>query len=75
MQKLSKQLKNKIINMVLKLEKVQSGYQIFFPIIHIKGRNSVITESQSEFKVADDSTMFIVFDEGKRLFFSYREIL
>ena len=35
MQNLSKQLKNKIINMILKLEKVQSGYQVFFPIIHI----------------------------------------
>ena len=75
MQNLSKQLKNKIINMILKLEKVQSGYQIFFPIIHIEGRNSVIIESQSEFKVVDDSTMFIVLDDDKRLFFSYREIL
>ena len=75
MQSLSKQLKNKIINMVLKLEKVQGGYQNFFPIIHFEDRNSVIIEPHSEFKVVDDSTMFIVFDEGKRLFFSYREIL
>ena len=75
MQNLNKQLKNKIINMILKLEKVQSGYQSFFPIIHFEGRNSVIIEAHSEFKVVDDSTMFIIFDNDKRLFFSYREIL
>ena len=75
MQNLSKHLKNKIINKILELEKVQGGYQSFFPIIHFEGRNSVIIEAHSEFKVVDDSTMFIVLDDDKRLFFIYREIL
>ena len=75
MQNLNKQLKNKIINKILELEKVQGGYQSFFPIIHFEDRNSVIIEAHSKFKVVEDSTMFIVFDDDKRLFFSYREIL
>lgn len=75
MQNLSKQLKNKIINRIISLERVQCGYQNFFPIIHFENRNSLIIEAHSKFKVVDDSTMFIVFDDDKRLFFSYREIL
>ena len=59
MQNLSKHLKNKIINMILKLEKVQSGYQVFFPIIHFEGRNSVIIEAHSEFKVVDDFVSYV----------------
>ena len=75
MQNLSKQLKNKIINRIITLEKVQGGYQSFFPIIHFDDRNSVIIQVHSEFKVVDDSTMFIILDGDKRLFFTYREIL
>ena len=75
MQNLNKQLKNKIINMILKLEKVQSGYQVFFPIIHFEDRNSVIISPYLSFEVEDVSKVLLIDDGGKKLFFSYREIL
>ena len=75
MQNLNKQLKNKIINMILKLEKVQSSYQIFFPIIHFEDRNSLIISSYLSFEVEDTSKVLILDDCGKKLFFQYREIL
>ena len=75
MQNLSKQLKNKVINMVLKLERVQSGYQSFFPIIHIDDRNSLIISPYLSFEVEDTSKVLILDDCGKKLFFQYREIL
>ena len=75
MQNLSKQLKNKIINMILELEKIESGYQSFFPIIHIDGRNSLIISPYLSFEVSSTSKVLIVDDCGKKLFFQYREIL
>ena len=75
MQNLSKQLKNKIINKILELEKVQGGYQSFFPIIHFDDRNSLIISPYLSFEVEDTSKVLILDDWGKRLFFSYREIL
>ena len=75
MQNLNKQLKNKIINRILTLEKVQSGYQSFFPIIHIEGRNSLIISPYLSFGVEDTSKVLIIDDGGKKLFFQYREIL
>ena len=75
MQNLSKQLKNKIINKILELEKVQSGYQSFFPIIHIDGRNSLIISPYLSFEVEDTPKVLLIDDGGKKLFFSYREIL
>ena len=75
MQNLNKQLKNKIINMILKLEKVQCGYQVFFPIIHIEDRNSVIISPYRSFEVEDTSKVLLIDDCGKKLFFQYREIL
>ena len=75
MQKLSKQLKNKIINRILTLEKVQGGYQSFFPIIHIDDRNSLIISPYLSFEVEDTSKVLILDDCGKKLFFQYREIL
>lgn len=75
MQNLSKQLKNKIINKILELEKVQGGYQSFFPLIHIDGRNSLIISPYLSFEVEDTSKVLIVDDYDKKLFFQYREIL
>ena len=75
MQKLSKQLKNKIINRIITLEKVQCGYQNFFPIIHFEDRNSVIISPYLSFEVEDTSKVLILDDCGKKLFFQYREIL
>ena len=75
MQKLSKQLKNKIINRIITLEKVQGGYQSFFPIIHFEDRNSVIISPYLSFGVEDTSKVLILDDCGKKLFFQYREIL
>ena len=75
MQNLNKQLKNKIINMILKLEKVQSGYQSFFPIIHFEDRNSLIISPYQSFEVEVSSKVLILDDCGKKLFFQYREIL
>ena len=75
MENLNKQLKNKIINRILTLEKVQDGYQSFFPIIHIEGRNSLIISPYLSFEVEDVSKVLIVDDGGKKLFFQYREIL
>ena len=75
MQNLSKQLKNKIINKILELEKIESGYQSFFPLIHIDDRNSLIISPYLSFKVEDTSKVLIVDDGGKKLFFQYREIL
>ena len=75
MQKLSKQLKNKIINRIVTLEKVQGGYQSFFPIIHFEDRNSVIISPYLSFEVEDTSKVLIIDDCGKKLFFQYREIL
>lgn len=75
MQNLSKQLKNKIINRILTLEKVQGGYQNFFPIIHFDDRNSLIISHYLNFEVEDTSKVLIVDDCGKKLFFQYREIL
>ncbi len=75
MQKLSKQFKNKIINRIIVLEKVQCGYQSFFPIIHIDDRNSLIISPYLSFEVEDTSKVLIVDDCGKKLFFQYREIL
>lgn len=75
MQSLSKQLKNKIINKILELEKIQGGYQSFFPIIHIEGRNSLIISPYLSFR-AEDTTKILLIDDGdKKLFFQYREIL
>lgn len=75
MQKLSKQLKNKIINRIVTLEKVQCGYQVFFPIIHIDDRNSLIISPYLSFEVEDTSKVLLIDDCGKKLFFQYREIL
>ena len=75
MQKLSKQLKNKIINKILELEKIESGYQSFFPIIHFEDRNSVIISPYQSFEVEDTSRVLILGDDDKKLFFQYREIL
>ena len=75
MQNLSKQLKNKIINKILTLEKVQSGYQSFFPIIHIDDRNSLVISPYLNFEVEDTSKVLFIDDCGKKLFFQYREIL
>lgn len=75
MQNLSKQLKNKVINMVLKLEKVQGAYQSFFPIIHFEDRNSVIISPYLSFEVEDVSRVLLIDDGDKKLFFQYREIL
>ncbi len=75
MQNLSKQLKNKIINKILELEKVQGGYQSFFPLIHIDDRNSLIINPYLNFEVEDTSKVLLIDDCGKKLFFQYREIL
>lgn len=75
MQNLNKQLKNKIINRIITLEKVQGGYQSFFPIIHIDGRNSLIISPYLSFEVEDTSKVLLIDDCGKKLFFQYREIL
>ena len=75
MQKLSKQLKNKIINRIITLEKVQGGYQSFFPIIHFDDRNSLIISPYLNFEVEDTSKVLLIDDCGKKLFFQYREIL
>ena len=75
MQNLNKQLKNKIINKILELEKIESGYQSFFPIIHIDGRNSLIISPYLSFEVEDTSKVLLIDDCGKKLFFQYREIL
>ena len=75
MQNLNKQLKNKIINRILTLEKVQSGYQSFFPIIHFDDRNSLIISPYLSFEVEDVSKVLLIDDGGKKLFFQYREIL
>lgn len=75
MQNLNKQLKNKIINRIITLERVQSGYQSFFPIIHIDGRNSLIISPYLSFEVEDTSKVLLIDDCGKKLFFQYREIL
>ena len=75
MQNLSKQLKNKIINKILELEKIQGGYQSFFPIIHFEDRNSVIISPYLSFEVEDVSKVLLIDDGGKKLFFRYREIL
>ena len=75
MQKLNKQLKNKIINRIITLEKVQGAYQSFFPIIHFEDRKSVIISPYLSFEVEDTSRVLILDDCGKKLFFQYREIL
>ena len=75
MENLSKQLKNKIINRIITLEKVQGGYQSFFPIIHFEDRNSLIISPYLSFEVEDTSKVLILDDCGKKLFFQYREIL
>ena len=75
MQNLSKHLKNKIINKILELEKIKSGYQNFFPIIHIDGRNSLIISPYLSFEVDGSPKVLLIDDGGKKLFFQYREIL
>ena len=75
MQNLNKQLKNKIINRIITLEKVQCGYQNFFPIMHFDDRNSLIISPYLSFEVEDTSKVLIIDDGGKKLFFQYREIL
>ncbi len=75
MQSLSKQLKNKIINKILELEKVQGGYQSFFPLIHIDDRNSLIISPYLSFEVEGTPKVLLIDDCGKKLFFQYREIL
>ena len=75
MQNLSKQLKNKIISRIISLEKVQGGYQSFFPIIHIDDRNSLIISPYLSFEVEDTSKVLIIDDGGKKLFFLFSEIL
>ena len=75
MENLSKQLKEKIINKILELEKVESGYQVFFPIIHFENRNSLITSPYLSFEGNDSPKVLLIDDGGKKLFFSYREIL
>ncbi len=75
MQNLSKQLKNKIINRIITLEKVQGGYQSFFPIMHFDDRNSLIISPYLSFEVEGTSKVLLIDDCGKKLFFQYREIL
>ena len=75
MQNLSKHLKNKIINKILELEKVQGGYQSFFPIIHFDDRNSLIISPYLSFEVEVSSKVLLIDGGDKKLFFQYREIL
>ena len=75
MQNLNKQLKNKIINRIITLEKIQGGYQSFFPIIHFDDRNSLIISPYLSFEVEDTSKVLILDDYDKKLFFLFIEIL
>ena len=75
MENLNKQLKNKIINKILELEKIQGGYQSFFPIIHFDDRNSLIISPYLSFEGNESPKVLLIDDSGKKLFFSYREIL
>lgn len=75
MENLSKHLKEKIINRILELEKVQESYQVFFPIIHFENRNSLIISPYLSFEGEDTTKVLLIDDGGKKLFFSYREIL
>ena len=75
MQKLNKQLKNKIINKILELEKVQESYQVFFPLIHFENRNSLIISPYLSFEGNESPKVLLIDDSGKKLFFQYREIL
>ena len=75
MENLSKQLKEKIINKILELENVQGGYQSFFPIIHFDDRNSLIISPYLSFEGNESPKVLLIDDNGKKLFFSYREIL
>lgn len=75
MQNLSKQLKEKLINRILELEKVQESYQVFFPIIHFESRNSLIISPYLSFEGNESPKVLLIDDGGKKLFFSYREIL
>lgn len=75
MQKLSKQLKEKIITKILELEKVQESYQVFFPLIHFENRNSLIISPYLSFEGNESPKVLLIDDSGKKLFFQYREIL
>ena len=75
MENLSKQLKEKIINKILELEKVQESHQVFFPIIHFENRNSLIISPYLSFGSDESTKVLLIDDNGKKLFFSYREIL
>lgn len=75
MQKLSKHLKEKIINRILELEKVQESYQVFFPIIHFENRNSLIISHYLSFEGNESPKVLLIDDGGKKLFYQYREIL
>ena len=75
MENLSKQLKEKIINRILELEKVQESYQVFFPIIHFESRNSLIISPYLSFGSNEARKVLLIDDGGKKLFFQYREIL
>ena len=75
MQKLSKQLKNKIINRILELEMIQDSYQVFFPITHFENRNSLIISPYLSFEGNESPKVLLIDDSGKKLFFQYREIL
>lgn len=75
MENFSKQLKEKIINKILELEKVQESHQVFFPIIHFERRNSLIISPYLSFEGNESPKVLLIDDSGKKLFFSYREIL
>ena len=71
---LTKQTKQKVISQLLKLEIIQEDAEVFFPLIHRNGLNSLIIEPFINSESSDASKVIQVLQGTKRLFFTYREI-
>ena len=74
MKNLTKQTKQKIISQLLKLEIIQEDDDVFFPLIHRNGLNSIIIEPFINSENSNASKVVQVLQGTERLFFTYREI-
>ena len=68
---MKKEVQQKIINRLVKLEILGENYQVFFPLIHRDGLNSILVEPVTD---TIPSQIIQIKDGSKRLFFGFREV-
>jgi hypothetical protein len=74
---MTKDLQNKIIKNLQRINVIPKSAGIFFPLVHIEGENSLIIEHIEDFGILAKvkyTKIILIKHEEKRLFFGIRNI-